>query len=119
MGTSLRIIRNRDGSLDSIGEIPDRIVVSARYVAYGGNAAAGEARAHQAVLDNKDATKAAKAEAKEALAKIANTDPVFNREGGDIIYPFTSGDVRYRFVGFELTDAGEPNYGAQIFERVK
>lgn len=118
MTTTLRLTRTADGKVSYLGELPDRHVFSSRYIENGGNAAAGEARAHQAVIDDKNASKEDRAAAREAL-KGVNVDPLFTRDGADIVFDFPEGKVRYRFVGFESNPSGDLNYAAQVFERVK
>jgi hypothetical protein len=115
---SLRIVRTADGKIHYDGDLPERHVFSARYIENGGNAAAAEARVHQAVLDNKKSSKADRDAAREALHGV-NTDPLFDRDGADVVFNFTDGRVRYRFVGFETNDNGDLNPNAWVYELVK
>lgn len=118
MTTSLRIVRSPDGTVSYEGALPERHTFSSRYIENGGNAAIGEARAHQAVIDDENALEDDKAAAREALDGV-NLEPLFARDGADIIFDFPEGPVRYRFVGFETNSSGDLNHAAPIFELVK
>jgi hypothetical protein len=110
MGRSLQLMRNSLGEVAYLGELPETIELSNRYVEGGGIPGV---LAERAVLEAElEAAKAAgddeQAKTVRAALKAQNPTPMFDRDGMDLIYHFTTGDRRYRFVGFDTIPGTDP-----------
>lgn len=115
--TSLQLIRNADGEVRYVGELPQRHVFSSGFIMSGGVEAAVREKAafERDAADEKDADKAKDLRAR---AKKLNTAPLFDKtDGMDIVFHFKGDEeVRYRFVGFDTNNAGALNLDALVYE---
>lgn len=102
--TSLTIVRNGTGELRYRGELPERHVFSRGYVDSGGiEAVVAEARA---LARNGEDT------------SHLNLTAICTRDGSDLVFPFVTGEVRYRYVGPETDDDGVENPDALVYELI-
>lgn len=115
MGVSLSLIRSLNGDLSYQGDLPTEMSFSTRYLEAGGipsvlaDKAAWEARIAAGDGDPDELA--------ELQAKVdgLNLTPMFERDGQDLIYHFVTGDVRYRWLGFDRHPDGSVNYSNQLF----
>lgn len=52
----------------------------------------------------------------EHYVSTRNLNPLFERDGMDMIFTFPEGQVRYRFIGFQSFEGGKLNSDAPMFE---